>query len=187
MELRRTQFSRRCICSAIAAVLMGPLCTMAQSPEASVPVASARADAPGSDAAAQANQDGAQGSSASAAEKSARQLGTVIVTANKRSERLQDVPMGVSVMAGPQLERQNATSFADYATQIPGLNTISTGQGQTQLVLRGVTSGSGQPNAAVGTYVDDAPYGSSTVYALGSLLTPDIDPYDLQRIEVLRG
>jgi len=187
MELRRTQFSRRCICSAIAAVLMSPLCAMAQQPDAGVPVAAASTDAASSDVAAQAGVDASQASSTSSAEKSAQQLGTVIVTANKRSERLQDVPMGVSVMAGPQLERQNATSFADYATQIPGLNTISTGQGQTQLVLRGITSGSGQPNAAVGTYVDDAPYGSSTVYALGSLLTPDIDPYDLQRIEVLRG
>ncbi|HET6552362.1 MAG TPA: TonB-dependent receptor [Dyella sp.] len=187
MERRRTQFSRRCICSAIAAVLMGPLCALAQQADDGASVAAASASTASHGSAGLASQDPAQDASTSATETSATQLGTVIVTANKRNERLQDVPMGVSVMAGPQLERQNATSFADYATQITGLNTISTGEGQTQLILRGITSGSGQPNAAVGTYIDDTPYGSSTVYSVGSLLTPDIDPYDLQRIEVLRG
>jgi iron complex outermembrane receptor protein len=186
MELRLSQFSRRFICSAVAAVLMGPLCAMAQSPgDLSTPAVAS----PNADNSAQ-NATGASGDSSQASAQGSsdsKQLGTVFVTANKRSERLQDVPMGVSVMAGPQLERQNATSFTDYATQIPGLNIISTGQGQTQLVIRGITSGSGQPNAAVGTYIDDSPYGSSTVYSVGSLLTPDIDPYDLQRIEVLRG
>ncbi|TCV97775.1 outer membrane receptor protein involved in Fe transport [Luteibacter rhizovicinus] len=95
--------------------------------------------------------------------------------------------MPVSVLSETQLDRQNATSFADYATQVPGLNTISSGQGWTQLVLRGITSGSHQPNATVGTYIDDTPYGSSSIYAAGSMLTPDIDPSDIQRIEVLRG
>lgn len=115
------------------------------------------------------------------------ELGTVVVTANKRSQRLQDVPMAVSALSGYQLEREAAVSFSDYATQVPGLNIITSGEGQTQLVLRGITSGSGQPNATVGTYLDGVPYGSSTVYSSGSVLTPDIDPADLQRIEVLRG
>ncbi|GAB2582935.1 TonB-dependent receptor [Dyella jejuensis] len=115
------------------------------------------------------------------------QLSTIVVTANKRTERLQDVTMAVSVLSSTQLERENALGFADYAAQIPGLNTISSGDGWTQLVLRGITSGSMQPNATVGTYIDDTPYGSSTIYAAGSMLTPDIDPSDLERIEVLRG
>lgn len=115
------------------------------------------------------------------------QLGIIIVTANKRSQRLQDVPMSITALSGYQLEREHAVSFSDYATQVPGLNVISSGEGQTQLVLRGITSGSGQPNATVGTYLDGVPYGSSTVYSSGSVLTPDIDPADLQRVEVLRG
>lgn len=123
---------------------------------------------------------------ASSAPSSAR-LGTIVVTANKRSERLQDVPMAVTALSGYQLERESAVSFSDYVTQVPGLNTISNGEGQTQLILRGITSGGGQPNATVGTYLDGVPYGSSTVYSSGSVLTPDIDPADLQRIEVLRG
>lgn len=114
-------------------------------------------------------------------------LATITVTAEKRTEPLQKVPMAVSVMTQTQLDRQAAVSFSDYVTQIPGLNAISSGEGWTQLVLRGITSGSHQPNATVGTYIDDSPYGSSTVYAAGSMLTPDIDPSDLERIEILRG
>jgi len=136
-------------------------------------------------------QDGAAafagGRAQDARQPPSTRLGTVIVTANKRSERSQDVPMAVSVLDDTRLERQNALGFADYAAQVPGLNIISSGAGWTQLVLRGVTSGSRQPNATVGTYIDDMPFGSSTVYAAGSVLTPDIDPGDLQRIEVLRG
>ncbi|MGH8234460.1 MAG: TonB-dependent receptor [Rhodanobacteraceae bacterium] len=114
-------------------------------------------------------------------------LGTIVVTANKRSQNVQDVPMAVSVMGGYELERMNATDFGDYLTKMPGVNVISGGDGQTQIVMRGITSGSRQPNASVGTYIDEAPFGSSTVYADGSLLTPDIDPSDLERVEVLRG
>src|SRR5690625_5065851 len=161
-----TRYFRRPVCLAIMLALAGPSWAMAQ-------------DAPpdSGDAAQPAAKD----------KTSSAHLGAVIVTANKRSESLHDVPMAVSVVTGAQLGRQNATNFADYASQVPGLNTISSGEGWTQLVLRGVTTGSHQPNATVGTYIDNTPYGSSTIYAAGSMLTPDIDPHDLERIEVLRG
>ncbi|HET7299620.1 MAG TPA: TonB-dependent receptor plug domain-containing protein, partial [Oleiagrimonas sp.] len=124
---------------------------------------------------------------AATANQSPTQLGTITVTANKRSERLQDVPMAVSVLDSTRLDRENAVSFTDYAAQVPGLNTISSGGGQTQLVLRGITSGSQQNNASVATYINNAPFGSSTIYAFGSMLTPDIDPSEVQSIEVLKG
>lgn len=151
---------------AVALALAYPLCATAQ-PQDNV----------GSQSATQ--QDGT--------DHSALELPTVTVTANKRSESSQNVPMTVSVMSSTQLDRENAVSFADYATRIPGLNTISSGAGQTQLVMRGITSGTTQNNSTVGTYIDDVPFGSSTIYAFGSLLTPDLDPGDLQRIEVLNG
>ena len=117
----------------------------------------------------------------------AARLPTITVTAQKRTENIQDVPMSISVIGGYQLENIHATDFSDYLTQVPGVNLISSGSGQTQIVMRGITSGSRQPNSSVGTYVDDAPFGSSTIYAVGALLTPNIDPSDLQRVEVLRG
>jgi len=175
---------RRRIGIAVALALAYPLCAAAQARDnrgaQSAPAGTGNVGAPQ-----QKNVSGA--SRAQESGHSPTQLPTVIVTADKRSESLQDVPMAVSVLGSTQLDRENAVSFADYATQIPGLNTISTGEGQTQLVMRGITSGTSQNNATVGTYIDDVPFGSSTIYAFGSLLTPDIDPADLQRIEVLHG
>lgn len=109
----------------------------------------------------------------------------IIVTATKRNERLQDVPLSVTALSGATLQRINAVRFEDYLTKVPGLNYLSARQGQAQLILRGIASGT--LSATVGTYVDDAPYGSSTVFSLGGFYTPDFDTTDLQSIEILRG
>jgi iron complex outermembrane receptor protein len=172
----RSSYVRRCICLAIAIALTGPALLRAQDDDGHQFAATSSAKEAQRGAADKQTTDG-----------STTRLATIIVTADKRSEPLQSVPMAVSVLTQTELERQSATSFSDYVTQVPGLNAVSSGQGWTQLVLRGITSGSHQANATVGTYIDDSPYGSSTVYAAGSMLTPDIDPSDLQRIEVLRG
>ena len=192
MQFRQLRPRRRCISVAVTIALFGSFAATAQ------PAASAGGDlaapavvngdsAQGQVAATDAGAAGGQNPQSTSGNTKPINLGTVMVTANKREERLQVVPMAVSALSGDDLRRQGANSFADYASQIPGLNLISTSVGQTQLVLRGVTSGSSQANSSVSTYIDDAPYGSSTVYAAGSLLTPDIDPADIERIEVLRG
>jgi iron complex outermembrane recepter protein len=182
MELRHLHHGHRGIYIAIVVALLGSSGIAAQPLTPVVAGAAAGVASDGID-----NAADQQARPASSSSTAPTDLGTVVVTANKRSERLQDVPMAVSALQGMQLERESAVNFADYATRVPGLNVISNGQGWTQLVLRGITSGSGQGNATVGTYIDDAPYGSSTIYAAGGVLTPDIDPDDLQRIEVLRG
>ncbi len=115
------------------------------------------------------------------------QLGTIIVTANRRSETLQNIPLPVSVLTYHDIQRQQLVDFQDYADAIPGLAAVSSGAGVTGLSIRGIASGSAQPSASVGVYVDDTPFGSSSVFAAGAELTPDIDPADLERIEVLRG
>lgn len=117
----------------------------------------------------------------------ATQLGSVMVTATRREETLQKVPMPVSVLSYHELERMHLQSLDEYAAQIPGLNVVSTGEGSTQLSIRGIASGSAQPSQSVGIYVDDTPYGSSSVFASGGGGVPDFDPSDLERIEVLRG
>ncbi len=192
MQFQQYPQKRHGLSLAIAIALLGSFSAVAQPsmPDGGDPAAGAavggvsvQGQVPTADVGAQHAQQ-AQSSTGSTAPID---LATIVVTANKRSELLQNVPMAVSAVSGDDLRREGANSFADYATQIPGLNLISTAAGQTQLVLRGITSGSGQANASVSTYIDDAPYGSSTVYAIGGLLTPDIDPADIERIEVLRG
>lgn len=112
-------------------------------------------------------------------------LEEVIVTAQKREQRLLDVPQSVSVVSAELLQTVQAQRFADYFTRVPSASFVETQAGQTRLVLRGIsTNGVG---ATVATYVDETPYGSATSLANGSILTPDIDPFDLERIEILRG
>ncbi|MGH8377954.1 MAG: TonB-dependent receptor, partial [Gammaproteobacteria bacterium] len=115
------------------------------------------------------------------------QLGTVTVTSARRSQPLQTVPMPVSVITNQEIQRLQLQDFADYVDTIPGLNYVSIQPGLTTLSIRGISSGSAQPAASVGIYIDNTPFGSSSVFAVGSELTPDLDPSDLERIEVLRG
>jgi outer membrane receptor protein involved in Fe transport len=114
-------------------------------------------------------------------------LGTLEVQAQKRAQPLGEVPESIGVVGGETLKRINAVSFADYLTRVPGVNFISPEQGLTQIVIRGITSGSNQGNSTVGTFINNVPFGSSTVYSIGDLLTPDLDPAEIQRVVVLKG
>ncbi len=110
----------------------------------------------------------------------------VIVTAQKRQERLIDVPQSMSVLSSEALDQLSATQFRDYANTVPGLSFTTAGAGNTQVSLRGVTIGQ-DLGATVGVYVDETPYGSSQVFAFGPYLALDVGLFDLDRIEVLRG
>lgn len=113
-------------------------------------------------------------------------LEEVVVTAQKRSERLQDVPVPVTAIGAESLAERNQLRLQDYFASVPGLNVNSAGNGQTSLSIRGVSTG-GLTNATVGITVDDVPYGSSSILGYSAVLVPDIDPADLARVEILRG
>ena len=113
------------------------------------------------------------------------QLQEVIVTAQKRQQRLQDVPVPVSVVNAGALEDSNQLRVQDYYAQVPGLTASLNNSGAANLAIRGISTGDGA-NPTVGIVVDDIPYGSSTVLGSGAAV-PDIDPSDLVQIEVLRG
>jgi iron complex outermembrane receptor protein len=112
-------------------------------------------------------------------------LETIVVTAEKREERLQEVPMSVTALSGGLLDKLQARDFADFAAMVPGLSLMSTGPGITQLTLRGQNAGGDGSTVAV--YIDESPFGSSSALLNGSILSGDFDTWDLQRIEVLRG
>src|SRR5450756_1073921 len=79
---------------------------------------------------------------ASAPDTQPMMLETVIVTATKREEQLKDVAMSVTAVSGDDLLRRQATSFVDFASQIPGLSLQNIDAGQTRLILRGANAGS---------------------------------------------
>jgi iron complex outermembrane recepter protein len=116
----------------------------------------------------------------------AANLDTVIVTANKRVENVRDVGASISVIGERQLENIGAVSLSDYAAFIPGLQVQNDGgPGLTRVSLRGIAALSA--GATVATYIDDVPVGSSGIYQGASTLMLDLLPYDIGRVEVLRG
>ena len=112
-------------------------------------------------------------------------LQTIVVTAEKREEKLQNVPMSVTALPGAALDKLQDRDFADYAALVPGLSLASSQPGYTTLTLRGQNAGGDGSTVAV--YLDESPFGSSSALLNGSILTGDFDTWDLQRIEVLRG
>ncbi|MES3021574.1 MAG: TonB-dependent receptor [Pseudomonadota bacterium] len=114
-------------------------------------------------------------------------LNQVIVTANKREQAAIDVPASVSTVSAERLALGGATRLEDFVAQIPGMAITAETRGQTTVTLRGIGTGSAQAMPTTAQYIDDAPVGSINAYASGSKVTPDIDPYDLRRVEVLKG
>jgi iron complex outermembrane recepter protein len=110
----------------------------------------------------------------------------IIVTAQKRNERVQDVPMAVSVISGNALTVSHADTLQDVVNKVPGLQLISSGPASNELVIRGISIGGGI-NSSVATYVDEVPYTSVGPFSYSNSLAPNFDTYDLSRIEVLRG
>ncbi|MGE5564323.1 MAG: TonB-dependent receptor plug domain-containing protein [Bacillota bacterium] len=109
----------------------------------------------------------------------------IIITAQKRAQLLLDVPQSVTVVSGGTLEQQHANSFQDYLKLVPGLQLDQSRAGEGRLILRGVNTGG--VASTVGVYVDETPFGSSSGLVNGAVLAGDFDPFDLSRIEVLRG
>jgi iron complex outermembrane receptor protein len=112
-------------------------------------------------------------------------LDEVVVTATRRTETVMDVPFSVNVQEEADIQRLNTFSLEGLSRNIAGLNIQNLGPGQTVVTIRGVSSGQivrDQPGIKeqVGVYLDDTPIAIS-------LFTPDLDLYDVQRVETLRG
>lgn len=119
------------------------------------------------------------------AQPAAAALQEIVVTAQKRSEKLHDVPMGVTAVSNEQMDKLRLTDFQDLQSMVPALSVQQIQPGLSRLTLRGENVGG--VGSTVTTYVDDTPVGSSNALANGSIITGDFDTWDLQRVEVLRG
>ena len=120
---------------------------------------------------------------AAADNSSAGGLQEIVVTARKREENLQDVPLSIDVFSKKDMQNLGIAGFDDYAEKVPSISFISVGPGTQLFVMRGVSDGS-NPNysntSATGFFVDDMSMSSSGVQ-------PDLHLYDIERIEVLNG
>ncbi|MGH7465368.1 MAG: TonB-dependent receptor plug domain-containing protein, partial [Longimicrobiales bacterium] len=112
-------------------------------------------------------------------------LEEIIVTAQKRATALQDVPFSVAAASEEQIRNSGASNVVDLARNFAGLTIADLGPGQSQVAIRGISAGQvirDQPGVKeqVGVYLDESPISIA-------LFTPDLDFFDLERFEVLRG
>ena len=118
----------------------------------------------------------------------AAEIEKILVTATKRAESSQDIPVAVSALTGPALEQLNVTSFDDYIKYLPNVSRGGRGPGQNEIYIRGMASDASTISVAeaqgsaptVALYVDEQP-----VSAGGRNL--DMYITDVERIEVLAG
>jgi iron complex outermembrane recepter protein len=119
------------------------------------------------------------------AEEAPGALEEVIVTAQKRTANLQDVPFSVSASSEAQIRDSGSENIVDLARNIAGFAVADLGPGQSQMAIRGISSGQvirDQPGVKeqVGVYLDESPISVA-------LFTPDLELFDIDRFEVLRG
>jgi iron complex outermembrane recepter protein len=128
----------------------------------------------------------AVGGGDSAAERGAsNDMAEVVVTALKRSTKLQDTPLAISAVTGDSLEKAGNTDFTQLTRTAPGLRIIDSGPGQRRVLIRGIQA-SGEPT--VGVYYDESPVaGSVGTTSDAASSTPDFRLFDVERAEVLRG
>ncbi|MEA3002768.1 MAG: iron complex outerrane recepter protein [Sphingomonadales bacterium] len=110
---------------------------------------------------------------------------TIVVTASKREQLLIDVPFSINAQTQADIQRSGANTIEDLSRNVAGLTVQNLGPGQSQVSVRGVSAGQivrDQPGVKeqVGVYLDES------VISL-SLFTPDLDLFDLNRVETLRG
>lgn len=120
------------------------------------------------------------------AAEDANDANVIVVTAQKRSENLQEVPISIQAFNGAKLEQHQVVALDDYAKLLPSVSFQSFGPGQSQIYFRGVSSGANangshsgpQPTSAL--YVDEVP-----LTTIGG--APDLHVYDMERVEALSG
>ncbi len=113
-------------------------------------------------------------------------LERIIVTAQKRATDLQDVPFSVSATSEAQIRNSGAANVVELSRNVSGLIITDLGPGQSQVAIRGISAGQvvrdlvGGVKESVGVYLDESAISQA-------LFTPDLDLFDLARLEVLRG
>jgi iron complex outermembrane recepter protein len=120
------------------------------------------------------------------AEDNSRPIEKVTVTAQKRSQRLQDVPISIKAVDGETLDKLNADGLDDLTRLVPSLTMTNLSRGGNQVQIRGLGSNSPSSVGTVAIY-NDGVISSSRIGSSGTFAEQDSAMYDIERIEVLRG
>jgi iron complex outermembrane receptor protein len=127
----------------------------------------------------------AQTATAGANAADTQTLQEVVVTAEKRESTVQKTPISITAITGADLQAQGVSDMVSVAQQVPGISFKTSGPGQTEFEMRGLTSTGGE-SPTVGFYLDDVALTPAAMAQNGKTV---IDPtlFDLNRVEVLRG
>ena len=117
--------------------------------------------------------------------KETNALEEIVVTAEKRESTVQKTPISMTAISEAELQARGLSDFRSIAQETPGVSMKTSGPGQTEFEMRGLTA-TGGFSPTVGFYVDDAPLTAPAQAAQGKVVI-DPDLYDLNRVEVLRG
>ncbi len=120
-----------------------------------------------------------------AAADSRDMLEEIVVTAEKRESTVQDTAISMSAMSGDALQQQGISDLTGVIQAVPGISVRTSGPGQTELEMRGLSS-SGGSSPTVGFYLNDYPLTPPAAALVGKVVI-DPDLFDLNRVEVLRG
>jgi outer membrane receptor protein involved in Fe transport len=109
----------------------------------------------------------------------------IVVTAAKREQSVRDVSGSVSAVSEATLQKLNAQSLSDYITRVPGVVFNDYQPGNSEVVIRGIASTTYHEanQATTGYYLNELPLGEPGF----PLVIPDVDAFDISRVEVLRG
>jgi iron complex outermembrane receptor protein len=126
--------------------------------------------------------DNTSGPRAAGRDHTSLELDEVIVTAQKREQRLVDVPISIAALSAAELKESRITNIAELSLAIPGLAVADSGTNYRMVFIRGVANGDPFSNTTlVGTYLDET---ATSSFGGGAI---DLRTYDLARVEVLRG
>jgi iron complex outermembrane receptor protein len=168
-----------------------------QSPEASQPGVSAQESRQAAPVAAESLEtiavpairaERASGAEPSAEDGDLQQLDDIVVTATKREKSAREIPVSITALRGEELEKAGARDIKDYLMQVPGITLVDSEYGEARgrnLTVRGVGPGSytGLGNQTMGQFIGDVPMNDP----FGNFGAPDLDPFDLETVEILRG
>jgi iron complex outermembrane recepter protein len=125
------------------------------------------------------------GDTQSTARPPATDLAEVVVSAEKRDSTVQKTPISMTAITGADLQAQGVNDLTEVAQQVPGVSFKTSGPGQTEFEMRGLTSTGGE-SPTVGFYLDETALTPPAMAQNGKVV---IDPnlFDLNRVEILRG
>jgi outer membrane receptor protein involved in Fe transport len=130
-------------------------------------------------------QNAAPADQAAATDTKPAGLGEIVVTATRRSENVQKVPISLQALTPEKLEQRQVVNFADYAALLPSVSYASLGPGRSDLYFRGISfdsegAGDTSQQSVAGIYLDEIPMTTA-----GRM--PEVHVYDMARVEALSG